>query len=205
MKKRDRKERARISRGVEEESRPSGPKVLKPLPAGQVRSPVKIIPGQALKEADFTAGRMCLVRHTPRLEYKWDAGVAIGRYLAGLKQGKLLGRYCRHCNRTLIPPRMFCERCFKPTTSWVKLADTGTVNTFSLCYITWDMQRRTEPQIPAVIEIDGASRGIGIMHLLGEVEPARVRIGMRVKAVWKEPAAREGAITDIKYFKPYLS
>jgi len=25
---------------------------------------------------------------------------------------------------------------------------------------------------------------------------------MRVKAVWKPPEQREGAITDIKYFKP---
>jgi len=43
---------------------------------------------------------------------------------------------------------------------------------------------------------------VGIMHLLGEVAPDDVKIGMRVKAVWKPPEEREGSILDIKYFKP---
>jgi hypothetical protein len=85
---------------------------------------------------------------------------------------------------------------------WVYLQDTGVVNTFSLCYVTWDMMRVKEPLIPAVIEIDGASPGMGILHLLSEVDPKEVKIGMRVKAVWKPAEEREGAITDIKYFKP---
>jgi uncharacterized OB-fold protein len=40
------------------------------------------------------------------------------------------------------------------------------------------------------------------MHMLGEVDPQAVHIGMRVQAVWKPPEEREGAITDILYFKP---
>ena len=85
---------------------------------------------------------------------------------------------------------------------FLPLKDTGTVNTFSLCYVTWDVQRIKEPELPAVIEIDGASLLHGILHKLGEVDPNRVQIGMRVKAVWKSAAEREGAITDILYFKP---
>jgi hypothetical protein len=96
---------------------------------------------------------------------------------------------------------MFCEWCFRPLNEWVYLEDTGTVNTFSLCYVTWDMRRVKEPEIPAVIEIDGASPGHGIMHRLGEIDPQEVEIGMRVKAVWKPEDERVGAITDIKYFK----
>jgi hypothetical protein len=34
------------------------------------------------------------------------------------------------------------------------------------------------------------------------VEPDAVHIGMRVQAVWKPEDEREGAITDILYFKP---
>jgi len=84
----------------------------------------------------------------------------------------------------------------------VKLSDTGTVNTFSLCYVTWDVQRIQDPEIPAVIEIDGTSPGHGILHKLGEAVPQTVHIGMRVQAVWKPAEQRSGAITDILYFKP---
>jgi uncharacterized OB-fold protein len=86
---------------------------------------------------------------------------------------------------------------------YVPLQDTGRVNTFSLCYVTWDVQRIKEPEIPAVIEIDGASPLHGIMHKLGEVDPQKVTIGMTVKAVWKPEVDRQGAITDILYFKPW--
>jgi uncharacterized OB-fold protein len=85
---------------------------------------------------------------------------------------------------------------------YLPLADFGTVNTFSLCYVTWDVQRIKEPEIPAVIEIDGASPLHGIMHKLGEVNPGDVAIGMRVQAVWKPAEQRQGAVTDIDYFKP---
>jgi uncharacterized OB-fold protein len=85
---------------------------------------------------------------------------------------------------------------------WVELEDHGIVNTFSICHVRWDMQRVDPPLIPAVIEIGGASKGMGILHLLGEVDPAKVKIGMKVQAVWKPVSERSGAITDIQYFKP---
>lgn len=163
---------------------------------------IKEFPGTPLSEKDFEKGRILFTEWVPKAQYAWDAGVAISRYLAELKAGRLIGRRCWACRRVMIPPRMFCEHCFRPTDEWVYLQDTGTVRTFSLCYITWDMRELTEPQIPAVIEIDGASKGMGILHLLGQVDPKAVHIGMQVKAVWKPAEERAGAITDIRHFKP---
>jgi hypothetical protein len=40
------------------------------------------------------------------------------------------------------------------------------------------------------------------MHYFGEVSPEKIYIGMEVEPVWKPEAQREGAITDIKYFRP---
>jgi uncharacterized OB-fold protein len=134
--------------------------------------------------------------------YAWDTGVAVSRYLRGLKEGKILARECRRCRRVLVPPRMFCEQDFRPTDRWVEVQDTGRVNTFSICYVRWDMEPLKIPEIPAVIEIDGASAGIGFMHKLGEVDPDRVHVGMEVQAVWKPAGDREGSILDIRYFRP---
>jgi hypothetical protein len=53
-----------------------------------------------------------------------------------------------------------------------------------------------------VVEIDGASPGIGFMHKLGEVRPDAVTIGLEVEAVWKPEEEREGSILDIRYFRP---
>jgi uncharacterized OB-fold protein len=173
--------------------------------------PYQALRGNPLSDAEFRKG-VTTTPWTPSLEYAWDAGEAISRFLDGLRLGKILGVRCRRCGRVVTPPRAFCELDFKPMDEWVELASTGTVNTFSICYVTWDMKPLRRPQLPAVIEIDGTSPRVGFLHLVGgvagrTVEEIRrqVRVGMPVRAVWKPPAQREGAITDIRYFEPVTS
>jgi hypothetical protein len=169
---------------------------------------IKNFPGTSLKESDFQTGKVLFNYGEMKADFAWDTGIGIGSYLAGLKEGVILGSLCSTCNRIIVPPRTVCEWCFSPMDETIPLRDTGTVITFSLCYVTWDVQRIEEPELPAVIQLDGATTlesgpvmG-GIMHLLGEVNPQEIRIGMRVQAVWKSPELRQGAITDILYFKP---
>jgi len=145
----------------------------------------------------------------PRLEYGWDTGAAIGRFLDGLRDGKIYGVRCRVCGRIVTPPRAFCELDFKPMDEWVELPDTGTINTFSICYVTWDMKPLRVPQIPAVVEIDGTEPPAGFLHLIGglresSVEAIReqIAVGTPVRAVWRKPKDRQGAITDIVHFAP---
>ena len=72
----------------------------------------------------------------------------------------------------LVPPRMFCERCFRGTDAWTQVENTGVVQTFSICNVRWDMQPLDEPELPAVISIDGSDGGF--LHMLGEVKPDEV-------------------------------
>jgi uncharacterized OB-fold protein len=69
-------------------------------------------PGTYLKEADFRENRILYTEWDPNAQYAWDAGVAIGRYLRELKEGRLIGVRCDECRRIVIPPRNFCEWCF---------------------------------------------------------------------------------------------
>lgn len=158
--------------------------------------------GTPLKDNDFKKKTVVMTHWKPKAEYRWSAGVAIGYFLSQLREGKIMGRYCTKCNRIMVPPRMFCEDCFRATDEWVEVKDTGIVNTFAISYIATDASRMKKPKIPAVIEIDGASEGMGLLHLIGDVDPKKVRIGMKVQAVWKPKAERIGDITDILYFKP---
>ncbi len=97
---------------------------------------------------------------------------------------------------------MFCEKCFRPTDRWVYVRDSGVVNTYSISYVATDASRLRKPQIIAVVEMDGASKGMGILHFLGDIQPKEARIGIRVRAVWKPANTRVGSIKDIRYFRP---
>jgi len=162
---------------------------------------IKKWPGVVLHEADIREKKVLWTEWHPKFEYAYDCGIGYGRYFAELKKGRIVGTKCKRCGRILLPARYFCEWCWRPTDEWVYLENTGTVNTFSICYTDWLARRIKEPELPAMIEVDG-SGGVAIMSKLGEVDPKDIRIGMRVKAVWKPEGERIGAITDIKYWKP---
>ncbi|HVM11788.1 MAG TPA: hypothetical protein VM638_04865, partial [Actinomycetota bacterium] len=54
-----------------------------------------------LKDDDFKKA-IGAVDHQVDARYAWDTGIAISEYLRGLKEGKILARYCRVCRRTLV-------------------------------------------------------------------------------------------------------
>jgi hypothetical protein len=164
---------------------------------------IKRFPGEELKTSDVREGRVPTVKHRPDVKYLWSAGVAMSRFLEGLKEGRIVASTCKKCGRIMVHPRAFCEQCFKPTDEYTYVQDTGTINTYSVSYVAGDASRIDEPIFVAVIDLDGASKGMGILHVLGEIDDwKQIEFGMRVKAVWKPPDQRSGAITDIKYFKP---
>ena len=165
-------------------------------------SKVSDYPGKEVELAEISAGKYLVTNYETALKYSWTSGVAVSRFLDGLKAGELWARRCNSCGRTMIPPRMYCEECFRPNDEWVRVKDTGTVNTFSISYVNSDASRRDTPILVSVVDIDGASANMGILHLLGDVRPEDVRVGLKGRAVWKTTAERTGARTDIRYFAP---
>ena len=158
--------------------------------------------GQELSQQAIDRRAVTQTRYRPQAKYSWAAGQAISRLLEELQAGRLIGRRCRRCQRTLFPPRMFCEECYRPTDEWVYLKDTGTIETYSVSYLDRDARRITEPIFVGVVSVDGASPGMGMMHYFGEVTKESIHIGMKVRAVWKPPEERTGSVLDIRYWKP---
>jgi len=164
---------------------------------------IENVPVKGLNSAEYD--QALKVTCQPDLQYNWDNGIGIGKYLQGLKNGVILASVCEKCGRIMLPARSFCELCFRPVDDYTPVQDSGVINTFAICHVNWDASRLKpeEPRhLPAVIEIDGASPGMGIMHILGNIKPEDIKIGMKVKAVWKPESEREGSITDIRFFEP---
>jgi uncharacterized protein len=164
---------------------------------------VKFFPGREIGSKSIESGEVLSRHYVTDLKYSWASGIAVSRFLDELKNGKIIGRKCNQCGRILVPPRIFCEDCFRSTDEWVYVKDTGTVNTYSISHVAADASRIKEPLYVAVINIDGASPLMGFLHLLGEVQSEKsIKVGLKVQAVWKPESERVGSILDIKYFKP---
>jgi uncharacterized OB-fold protein len=163
---------------------------------------VKEFPGHEIGSNALKSGEVLVTDFYANLKYSWASGPAISRFLAELKNGRIIARKCNKCGRILVPPRMFCEDCFRDTDEWVYVKDTGTINTYSIPHVAFDASRLEKPFYVGVINIDGASPLMGFLHLLGEIEsPSDVKVGIKVRAVWEPPEERTGSILDIRYFK----
>jgi uncharacterized OB-fold protein len=135
-----------------------------------------------------------------RLHYQHSASAEESRYLRALREGKLIGQRCPACGKVYIPPRGACPVDGVPTTTDVELPDTGIVTTFCVVNVPFQGQRVPSPYVAASVLLDGAD--IAFQHLVLGCEPAEVRMGMRVRAVWK-PSGEWGTTSEnISHFEP---
>ena len=163
---------------------------------------MKEVPGIYLRDAELKAEDAITFKWRPNAKYVWSAGIAHSKFLEELKNGRIVGRSCNECGRILVPPRMFCDKCFRATYEWVHVKDTGMINTYSVSYLDADANRIKDPILVAVIDLDGASEGIGILHYVANVDTKELHVGMKLKAVWKPEKDRIGSVRDIDYFEP---
>ena len=138
--------------------------------------------------------------HIP-LEWKYTAGVAGERFLQLLKQGKIQGSLCRSCNKTFLPPKIFCKDCFVQLTEWRDIpAETGYVYSFTVVSKNSNENgnQKREQAVIALVKFEGIDGGLLGRFKRGKEEP---RIGMKVKPIFKPKDERKGELSDIDYFE----
>jgi len=125
-----------------------------------------------------------------RLHYMHTASPGETAYLRGLAEHRLLGQRCGVCGQVYVPPRGTCPADGVPTSEEVELPESGTVTTFCIVNVGYPGQKDqgfTPPYVAAAVLLDGAD--IAFQHLVLGCDPAEVRMGMRVRAVWGEPGS----------------
>jgi hypothetical protein len=86
------------------------------------------------------------------------------------------------------------------TTDEVELPDTGTITTFCIVRVPFKGMRIELPYVTAQILLDGAN--IAMMHLVAGIPAEEVRMGMRVKALWRPREEWGTTMENISWFEP---
>lgn len=134
------------------------------------------------------------------LESFYTAGLGGQIFFQALKElGEFVGTRCKPCKQVYVPARVFCERCFSELSEEVKVKAEGTLASFTFSFFDRNGTRLAEPTVLGLVKLDGATTVL-LHRLLKVDDPARVRIGARVKAVVKSKADRTGSILDIEGF-----
>ena len=134
------------------------------------------------------------------LDYTYAASPEESAFYRGLAEGRIVGQRCPACHKVYVPPRSACPSDGQPTSEEVELSHEGTVTTFCVVNVPFMGQKITPPYVSAYVLLDGAD--IAFLHLILDIPADEVRMGMRVKAVWKPEDEWGTTIENISHFSP---
>ncbi len=121
-----------------------------------------------------------------KIPCNWSVGEVGSRFLVSLRDDqKIIGNRCGESNTVFVPPRMNCGKCFKRINDWVDLRPEGIVGRIPSSVLPIHCNRRTLP----------------FSHLISETDESKIKVRMKVKSIFKDPAEMEGNIQDIRYLE----
>jgi len=135
------------------------------------------------------------------LRYDYSLGEVAGRFMAGLKEAKILATHCSKSGLTYLPPRAYCERSFEKCDAWVEAGLEGVIESSTIVVRGFEGKRKP-PVAIAFVRLDGTDSAIGnyVDGLdLSNHDAAMKKLapGKRVRVEFI--ASREGRITDFSF------
>jgi hypothetical protein len=129
--------------------------------------------------------------------YRRSVGPVIGRFLTGLRDGRIEGVRTAS-GRVLVPPTEYDPESGEAVGEFVEVGRSGVVTTWSWISEPRRGQPLDRPFAWALIKLDGADTAL--LHAVDAGSIDRMATGMRVQVRWR--ADRTGAIQDIACFEP---
>lgn len=138
------------------------------------------------------------------ITYRHAAGPIVSEFMRCLQEeGRIVGRRCPQCDRVLVPPRGFCDRCFTDTSEWIAVGSRGVIETFTIVYQSF-VGLPNAPYCIAYARLDGADtailnyvRGVDLRDRDGAIQ--KIRVGAPIRVVAAPSEQRVGSVTDFWY------
>jgi len=101
------------------------------------------------------------------------------KFIAELKEGKLMGTMCKKCDAKYLPPRAHCK-CGSHEVVWYEAPTRGKLFAYTLVTFPPDSMTKYAPYIIAVAELEDGSR---LLAQITGVSPKTLQVGLPVQIV----------------------
>ena len=124
---------------------------------------------------------------TVSFDYTRSVGPVIGRFLTGLRDGRVVGARTSD-GKVVVPPPEFDPVTHAATTDFVDLPPTGTVTSWTWVPEPVPGQPLDRPFAFALVTLDGADAPF--LHAVDVASPDEIETGMRVQVRWAAGSGR---------------
>ena len=150
-----------------------------------------------------------MLKKTISVNQKFATGPAMGKFLNGLKNKKIIANKCPECGRNQVPPREVCAECRVRCEEFLEVGPKGNVRLLDTAYYASPEpltgETRETPYGLCYILLDGCQGQEVFAHFIRDDQLDRIEMGWNekkgsiVRPVWAEE--RTGRVSDIKYFE----
>jgi uncharacterized OB-fold protein len=134
--------------------------------------------------------------HVLEYAYTRSVGPVIGRFFAGLRDGKIEGIKGAR-GQVIVPPVEYDPQTAEELSEFVEVGQSGVVTTWAWIEEPRKNNPLQKPFAWALIKLDGADTAM--LHAVDAGSESNMKTGMRVRARWR--AERDGRIQDIECFE----
>jgi uncharacterized protein len=92
-----------------------------------------------------------------------EAPFTIDQFYKYLAQGKLMAGKCTHCGKIHLPPRPLCDRCFHQTFTWLEIAGTGKLVTYTVIHVAPEQFQHMAPYAVGIVELENGLKLPGMI------------------------------------------
>lgn len=135
--------------------------------------------------------------HLLEYPYTRSVGPLLGRFFAGLREGRITGVRAAD-GRVLVPPQEYDPQTAAELGELIDVGAQGVVTAWAWVAAPRPKHPLAHPFAFALIRLDGADTAM--LHAVAAPGEAAMTTGMRVQARWRNE--REGSIRDIVCFEP---
>lgn len=125
-------------------------------------------------------------RPAPRVD------VSNAEYWQAAHDGQLMLAECGACNRLHHPPQTLCPFCWHSEVKPLIASGRGSVNSFSIVYQNGDVAFKSN--VPYVLAYVALDEGLLMISNVVNCAIDKVRIGMKVRAVFEQTSDTTGAV-----------
>jgi len=92
-----------------------------------------------------------------------EAPFTIDQFYKYLAQGKLMAGKCTHCGKIHLPPRPLCDNCFHQEFTWLEIAGTGKLVTYTVIHVAPEQFQRLAPYAVGIVELENGLKLPGMI------------------------------------------
>jgi uncharacterized protein len=142
-------------------------------------------------------GKVLSAPYVLQYPYRRSVGPVVGRFFAGLREGKILGARTAE-GKIVVPPTEYDPQTSEALSELVEVGPSGVVTSWAWVSSPRASQPLDRPFAWALVKLDGADTAM--LHAVDAGEIGRMSTGMRVQARFR--GERVGEIRDIVCFEP---